>query len=71
MARTKTYPIEERTIGGEKVEAIVEQVSPSIFIATLFAQNGDALTDNITNSMKAAVRWAQVAIDDLEAWVVA
>lgn len=70
MARIKTYPIEDRIIGGEKVEAVVEQVSPSIFIATLFSQNGDALNDNIANSMRAAVRWAQRAIDDLEAWVV-
>lgn len=69
MTRTKTYPIEQRTIGGEKIQVVVEQVSRSIFIATLFSQSGDALNDRITNSMRAAVRWAQNAIDDLESWV--
>lgn len=71
MARTTTHHIEERTIEGEKVEAVVEQVSRSLYIATLFSQNGDALYDRITNSMGSAVRWARNMMDDLEAWVVA
>lgn len=71
MARTKTYTIEERTIGGEKVAAVVEKISSSIFIATLFSNNGQVLSDSINNSMGSAVRWAQHAIDSLEDWVVA
>lgn len=67
---SKTYTIEEKTIGGEKVCAVVERVGSSIYIASLLSQSGEFLGElEITTSMGEAVRWANKAISDLEAWV--
>lgn len=70
MAYSKTYEIDERTIGGEKVKAVVEKVGGSVFIATLVAENGDFLGEmEITASMGEAVRWARRTMNDLAVWV--
>ena len=67
---SKTTTIDERTIGGEKVRAVVEKVGSSIYIASLLSQSGEFLGElEITTSMGEAVRWASKAISDLEAWV--
>lgn len=69
---SKTTTIDERTIGGEKVRAVVEKVGSSVFITALLSQNGEFLGElEIANSMGAAVRWAREAMDDLAAWVAA
>lgn len=70
MAHAKTYEIDERTIGGEKVKAVVEKVGSSVFIATLVSESGDFLGElEITASMGEAVRWARRTMNDLAAWV--
>lgn len=70
MSRVKSITIDERTIAGEKVSAVVEKVGSSVFIASLSAQNGEFLGElEITATMGDAVRWARNALRDLEAWV--
>lgn len=67
---SKTITVDERTIGGEKVSAVVEKVGSSVFIASLLDSHGDFLGElEITASMGDAVRWARTAMRDLEAWV--
>lgn len=67
---SKITTIDERTIGGEKVQAVVEKVGSSTFIASLLSADGEFLGElEITATMGDAVRWARTAMRDLEAWV--
>lgn len=67
---SKTTTIDERTIGGEKVKAVVEKVGSSVYIASILTADGEFLGElEITASMGDAVRWARTTLRDLEAWV--